>query len=67
MAETTNVYDVWWWISKVIASCEDVDHINACERLIQNFSIMYNDTLLTRKLYVEYDDKIQELIDKLDE
>lgn len=62
MAETENKYDIWWWVSKVIASCESVDHVNSAERLIQNYTRMFNDTLLTSRLCVELDFKIQELI-----
>ena len=43
MAETENMYDIWWWVSKVIASCKDINHINSAERLIQNFWRMFND------------------------
>jgi hypothetical protein len=67
MAITENIYDIWWWISKVIASCETVEHVNAAERLIQNFWRMFNDAQLTSKLNAELDYKIGELILKLDE
>jgi len=67
MAETNNIYDIWWWISKVIASCENLGHVNAAERLIQNFWKMFGDRQLTSKLNVELDYKIGELILKLDE
>ena len=66
MAETENIYDIWWWVSKVIASCENVDHINSAERLVENYRRMFNDSLLTSRLYAELDSKIKELIDKLD-
>lgn len=66
MAETNNIYDIWWWVSKVISSCEDVDHINAAERLVENYRRMFNDSLLTSRLYAELDSKIKQLIDKLD-
>jgi hypothetical protein len=66
MAETENIYDIWWWVSKVISSCEDVDHINAAERLVENYRRMFNDPLLTSKLRAELDYKIEELIGKLD-
>jgi hypothetical protein len=66
MAETENKYDIWWWVSKVIASCESIDHVNSAERLIQNYTRMFNDTLLTSRLAVELDFKIQELILKQD-
>jgi hypothetical protein len=64
MAETENKYDIWWWVSKVITSCENIDHINAAERLIKNFWVMFNDSQLVRRLYTELDFKIQELIVK---
>lgn len=66
MAEINNIYDIWWWVSKVISSCEDVDHVNAAERLVQNFWKMFGDQQLTSKLRAELDYKIEELIDKLD-
>ena len=62
MAETENKYDIWWWVSKVIASCESIDHVNTAERLIQNYTRMFNDPLLASRLAVELDFKIQELI-----
>jgi hypothetical protein len=55
--------DTWFWILKIIASCKDIHHINACERLIYNFSLMYSDYLLCSKLRAELEDKIQELIE----
>jgi hypothetical protein len=55
--------DTWFWILKIIASCKDIHHINACERLIENYRTMYNDQLLTSKLNIELGDKIQELIE----
>jgi hypothetical protein len=67
MAITENMYDIWWWVSKVIASCETVEHVNAAERLIQNFWRMFNDAQLTSKLNAKLDYKIGELILKLDE
>ena len=66
MAETNNIYDIWWWVSKVIASCQSVDHVNAAERLVQNFWRMFGDRQLTGKLQAELDYKITELINKLD-
>ena len=65
MAETENIYDIWWWVSKVIASCKNINHINSAERLIQNFWIMFNDTQLTSKLQAELDYKIEQLINKI--
>ena len=62
MAETENIYDIWWWVSKVIVSCKNIDHVNTAERLIKNFWIMFNDSQLTKKLHIELDIKIQELI-----
>jgi len=63
MATGENKYDTWFWISKIIASCKDIHHINACEKLIYNFSLMYNDYLLSGKLRAELEFKIQELIE----
>ena len=54
--------DTWFWILKVIASCKDIHHINACERLIENYRIMYNDQLLTSRLNAELTFKVHELI-----
>ena len=67
MAETENKYDIWWWVSKVIASCENIDHVNTAERLIENYYKMFNDSLLTSKLDAELAYKIGELILKRDE
>ena len=66
MAETNNIYDIWWWVSKVIASCQSVDHVNAAERLVQNFWRMFGDRQLTSKLQAELDYKVTELINNLD-
>jgi len=63
MATGENKDDTWFWILKIIASCKDIHHINACERLIENYRTMYNDQLLTSKLRAELEDKIQELIE----
>jgi hypothetical protein len=63
MATGENKDDTWFWILKIIASCKDIHHINACERLIENYRTMYNDQLLTSKLNAELEDKIQELIE----
>ena len=63
MATGENKYDTWFWISKVIATCKSIYHINACEKLIYNFSLMYSDYLLCSKLRAELEDKIQELIE----
>jgi hypothetical protein len=54
--------DTWFWILKIIASCKDIHHINACERLIENYRTMYNDQLLTSKLNAELTFKIHELV-----
>jgi len=67
MAETENKYDIWWWISKVIISCETVEHVNTAERLIKNYYRMFNDAQLTNKLNAELAYKIGELILKRDE
>ena len=66
MAETNNIYDIWWWVSKVISSCKDINHINSAERLVQNFWRMFGDRQLTGKLQAELDYKITELINNLD-
>ena len=63
MATGENKYDTWFWISKIIASCKSIYHINACEKLIYNFSLMYSDYLLCSKLRAELEFKIQELIE----
>ena len=67
MAETENMYDIWWWVSKVIASCKDIYHINSAERLIQNFCRMFNDAQLTSKLQAELDYKIEQLVNRINE
>lgn len=65
MAETNNIENIWWWISKVIASCENINHVNSTERLIQNFWRMFNDRQLTSKLQAELDYKIEQLINRI--
>jgi hypothetical protein len=65
MAETENMYDIWWWVSKVITSCKNINHINSTERLIQNFWIMFNDAQLTSKLQAELDYKIEQLVNRI--
>ena len=62
MATGENRYDTWVWISKIIASCKDIHHINACERLIENYRTMYNDQLLTSRLRTELEEVIDELV-----
>ena len=62
MVTGENMYDTWVWVSKIIASCKDIYHINACERLIENYRRMYNDQLLTSKLNAELTFKIHELV-----
>ena len=59
-----NKYDIWFWVSKVIASCENIDHINSSERLIENFRRMFDDPQLTSKLQAELTFKIHELVIK---
>jgi hypothetical protein len=56
-------YDTWFWISKIIVSCKNIHHINACENLIESYKRMYNDQVLASKLCDELDFKIQELIE----
>ena len=62
MATGENKYDTWFWVSKIISSCKNIHHINACGRLIENFSLMYSDYLLSGKLNAELEYKIQELV-----
>ena len=50
MVTGENMYDTWVWVSKIIASCKDIYHINACERLIENYRKMYNDLLFFCKI-----------------
>lgn len=54
--------DTWFWILKIIASCKDIHHINACERLIENYRTMYNDQVLASKLNAELTFKVHELV-----
>jgi hypothetical protein len=54
--------DTWFWVLKIITSCKEIHHINACERLIENYRTMYNDQLLTSKLNAELTFKIHELV-----
>jgi len=60
-----NKYNIWFWVSKVIASCKDINHINSAERLIQNFNVMFNDAQLTSKLQAELDYKIEQLVNNI--
>ena len=62
MATGENRYDTWFWISKIIVSCENIHHINTCERLIENYRIMYNDQLLISKLNAELEEVVDELV-----
>ena len=62
MATGENRYDTWVWVSKIIASCKDIYHVNACERLIENYRIMYNDQLLISKLNAELEGVVDELV-----
>lgn len=62
MVTRENMDDTWVWVSKIIASCKDIYHINACERLIENYRIMYNEQLLTSKLSTELTFKVHELV-----
>jgi hypothetical protein len=62
MAIEEDRYNTWFWVSKIIASCKNIHHINACENLIESYKIMYNDQILASKLCDELDFKIQELI-----
>jgi hypothetical protein len=62
MAVGENKYDIWFWVSKIIASCENIHHINTCERLVENYRIVYNDSLLTSKLKAELEEIIDELV-----
>ena len=62
MATGENKYDIWFWVSKIIASCENIHHINTCERLVETYRRMYNDQLLTCKLNAELTFKVHELV-----
>jgi hypothetical protein len=62
MAVGENKYDIWFWVSKIIASCENIHHINTCERLVENYRIVYSDTLLASKLNAELTFKVHELV-----
>jgi len=62
MAVGENKYDIWFWVSRIIASCENIHHINTCERLVENYRIVYSDTLLASKLNAELTFKVHELV-----
>lgn len=62
MATGENKYDIWFWVSKIIASCENIHHINTCERLVETYRTMYNDQLLTSKLNTQLEEVIDELV-----
>ena len=54
-AKSKNKYDVFNWIKdQVIPSCETIQQIITCEKLIDNFDRMYNDNELTKELYFKY-------------
>lgn len=61
MVKTENIYDIWGWVLRVVVSCENMYHVKACERLINNFYNKYGDWQLTRKLYMELYTKIHQL------
>jgi hypothetical protein len=55
-AKSKNKYDVFNWIKdEVIPSCETIQQIITCEKLIDNFDRMYIDNELTKELYFKYD------------
>lgn len=49
-AESTDKYDVYEWIEKVIDSCTTYFHFKSVNNLISNFHNKYDDWQLTGKL-----------------
>jgi hypothetical protein len=58
-AVSNNKYDIFSWVSNVIDSCENLDHINSAERLTDRFWISSRDQGLSNKLHAKLNVKIQ--------
>lgn len=53
-AKSKNKYDVFNWISnEIIPSCNNIQQILICEKLIKNFENVYDDYKLTRELMLK--------------
>jgi hypothetical protein len=63
-AISDNKYDVFYWIEKIIYSCEDVMQFNASEKLADNYYRVYKDKNLQSKLEAILQIKLLKLIDK---
>ncbi len=61
MIETKDMSNSWWWVSKVIMSCKNDNHINSTKRLIQNFDRRFKNSQLTKGLQDTLDYKIKQL------
>jgi len=54
-----DAYKAHKWIRKVIKSCNTVDHVNNCDRLVANFSKLYaNSDILFRDLQMHLVEKM---------
>ena len=58
-AVSNNKYDIFSWVSNVIDSCENLDHINSAERLTERFRISSRDQDMYFKLNCKLSVKIQ--------
>ena len=58
-AISDNKYDIFSWVSNVIDSCENLDHINSAERLTERFRISSRDLDMYSKLHAKLNVKIQ--------
>ena len=58
-AISDNKYDIFSWVSNVIDSCKNLDHINSAERLTERFRISSRDQDMYFKLHCKLCVKIQ--------
>lgn len=40
------------WVIKVIQSCENMEHVVTCKRLIENFNVLYESPILYEYFYL---------------
>lgn len=63
-AQTDNKYDVFYWVEKVIYSCETIIQFNASEKLVINYHAIYRDRVLQNKLNNILQKKLLKLMNK---
>jgi hypothetical protein len=63
-AISDNKYDVFYWIEKIIYSCEDVMQVNISKRLVNNFNSTYQDKYLQNKFSTILLEKLANLMNK---